>query len=244
MNRYAVALIASCTSLVATGASAQDAIMALNPTTMIGYAGTTAGNAYKPRDFGPRLSRTRAQPRTSSVNAAQIAARTSYRPDPAVRRQVYLRAVAGFQKASPEDAAKLRVQLANGRLRSGVASYMGRYGMSANNVIDTTTLYLAAAWFASRASAGDPSPAQMSGLRRQVALTYAGMPQVLGASNAAKQELAEGNIIQASLASTLANQAARDPKIAGAVRAAVTRAVADMYHLDLTRLNLTGGGFR
>lgn len=230
--------------LAAAPLAAQDFVPALDPTTMVGYAGTVAAGQYAQRDFGARLARSRAQPRSPAASAAGLAARTSYRPDPAVRRQVYTRAIATIQKANPEDAAQLRTQLGNGQLRAGVASYLGRYGMSANNVVDTTALFLAAAWFASRASAGDPSPAQMRGLRTQVALTFATMPRLLSASNAAKQELAESNIIQASLSSTLANQAARDPKIAGAVRAAAVRAVRETYQLDLSRLNLTANGLR
>lgn len=244
MNRYIVTLIASCASLVATGASAQDAIMALNPTTMIGYAGTTAGNAYKPRDFGPRLSRARSRPRPAAVSPIAVISRIAFRPDPAVRRQAYSHAVAAIQRVSPPDAAQLRTQLASGRLRSAATSYLGRYGMSPNNLVDTTALYLASAWFATRASAGDPSPAQMAGLRRQVALTFATMPRVLGAGDAAKQALAEANIIQAALTGSLANAAAADPKVAGSVRINVARAVQDTYQLDLTRLNLTAQGLR
>lgn len=70
------------------------------------------------------------------------------------------------------------------------------------------------------------------------------MPQVLSATNAAKQELAEANIIQAVITGSLANRPASDAKVAGAVRAAVTRAVRDMYQLDLTRMTLTAQGLR
>ena len=238
------AIFALPAMLVASPLAAQDVAPALDPTTMIGYAGTVAAGQYAQRDFGRQLSRTRSQPRAPAANAAALAARTSYRPDPAVRQQVYARAVATIQKASPEDAAQLRTKLANGTLRAAATKYLSGYGMSPNNVVDTTALYLASAWFASRASAGDPPPAQMKGLRRQVALTFATMPRLMGASNAAKQELAEANIIQSVIAGSLANQAASDPKIAGSVRASVVRAVRDMYQLDLTQLNLTAQGLR
>ena len=243
MHRHLIVSAAALAALAAP-AAAQDPIMALNPTTMIGYAGTTAGNAYKPRDFGPRLSRARAQPRARPVNPAGVIARTAFRPDPAIRQQAYTRAVATVQQASLQDAAQLRTQLASGRIRTAAASYLGRYGMSPNNLVDTTALYLASAWFATRASAGDPSAAQMAGLRRQVALTFSTMPRVLGASDAAKQVLAEANVIQAVITGALANAAAANPRAAGSVRTNVARAVQDTYQLDLTRLNLTAQGLR
>lgn len=213
--------------------AAQDIAPALDPGTMIGYAGVVAAGEYAQRDLGSRLTKARAQPRAPVASPAAIVARTSYRADPAVRRKVYTRAVATIQKASPQDAAQLRTQLANGQLRAGVAAFLQRYGMSANNVVDTTPLYLATAWFAAWADSGNPSLAQVRGLRAQVAQAYATMPGLLRASDAAKQELAEATIIEAWLASTMANQAAQDRKIAGAVRAAVTRAVRDMYQLDI-----------
>lgn len=242
MNRYTIALVASCASLVATGAAAQDAIMALNPTTMIGYAGTTAGNAYARRQVGPRLVARRAAP--ARVNVAQVLSRTAFVPNPAVKAQVYARAVAHLQRVSPPDAAKLRAELVSGRMHKAVADYLARYGMSANNLVDTTAVYLAAAWFASRADTGDPSPAQMKGLRAQVASVYATMPQVLGADAAAKQELSEANVLQAWVSSSIANQAARDPATAGQSRAAIVQGVKATYQLDLARMNLTSQGLR
>lgn len=244
MNRSTLAAAAALATLAAP-AFAQDAIMALNPTTMIGYAGTTAGNAYKPRDFGPQLNRTRSQPRApAQANPAAVLARTAFQPSAAVRQQAYARAVAVIGRASPEDGARLRTALSSGQIRTAAARYLGNYGMSPNNLVDTTALYLASAWFAAHANGGDPTPAQMKGLRRQVALTYSTMPRVLAASSAAKQELAEANIIQAVIAGALANQAAADPKIRGTVRTSVSGAVRETYGLDLTRLNLTAQGLR
>lgn len=242
MNRYTAVLVAGCTTLMATAGTAQDPILALNPTTMIGYAGTTAGNAYARRQVGPKLAARRAAP--SQVNVAQVLSRTAFTPNPAVKSQVYARAVAHLQQVSPPDAAKLRAELVSGRMHKAVAAYLSRYGMSANNLVDTTAVYLAAAWFASRADTGDPSPAQMKGLRAQVASVYATMPQVLAANNAVKQELSEANVFQAWVSSSIANQAAADPATSRQSRAAVVQGVKATYQLDLSRMNLTNEGLR
>lgn len=239
---YKVAIPASLL-LFATAAQAQDISPAFDMTTMSNW--TSQGAALEQMK---RQTRTQIAPRRAPVHPkiapAQIIARMAYRPDPAVRRQVYLRAVAAIQKGSPQDAAQLRGQLASGKLRATVAQYLANYGMSPNNVVDTTALYLASSWFASRASAADPSPAQMRGLRQQVAVVFSSMPALLGASNAAKQELAEASIVQSVIASALANKAAADPKVAGIVKSSAVRAVGDMYQIDLLQLNLTGQGLR
>lgn len=245
MNRITTALAAGCASILATTASAQDAIMALNPTTMIGYAGTTAGNAYKPRDFGPRLTasaRPSAAPRR--VTAAQVVARTTYRPDAAVRNQVYARAVQMMAKGGSADAEKLRQILMSGKMRNEVAGILGRYGMSPDNLVDTTALYLAVAWLTTHGNNGAPSAAQLGGLRRQVALAYGSIPQIMTMSNAAKQELAESNILQASLASTLAEQAGKDAATSAKARAVIANWVQQSYSVDLRRMNLTAQGLR
>lgn len=226
--------------------AAQDISPALDPTSMIGHAGTIAADQHLRREMGARLASRSAAPTRarSGPSLPQVMARTAFRPDPAVRQQVYARAVAQMQKVNPADAAKLKQELVSGRMRKAVADYLARYGMSANNLVDTTAVYLAAAWFASRASTGDPTPAQFRGLRAQVASVYATMPQVLGASNAVKQELSEANIFQAWVSSSVANEAARNPRASARARAAVVQGVKASYQLDLSRMNLTAQGLR
>lgn len=243
MNRHSTAVFAVFAIIAgAAPVVAQDPILALNPTTMIGYAGTTAGNAYAQRRVGTRL--TQRQPTRSTVNPAQVIARTGFRPDPRVRNQVYARTVAQVRKVSPPEAAKLRQLLVSGSFHTQAAAYLARYGMSANNLVDTTSLYLASAWYASRGSSADPTPAQMRGLRRQVAMAMAATPESVNASNALKQEVAEASIIQAMFVGSLANEAARNPAAAGPLRAAAVRGAKASYQIDLSRMNLTANGLR
>lgn len=233
-----MAAIALAGSAGTTAAYAQ--VMALSPTTMIGYAGTTAAGQYAQRQLGTRVSSPPAA--RPSASPQQILARANYQPDPAVRQQVYSRAVALVQKISPPDAAKLRQALSSGAVRSEVAGFLSQNGMSANNVIDTTAVYLGFAWFASRGSDGTPNRAQLQGLRRQLAVAFASTPALVGANNALKSEIAEANMLQASLSSTLGNQAAANPQIADKVRAAAVKGVQTSYHIDLSRMNLTARG--
>lgn len=245
MMRKSMAACAAA-AMVLPSAPVAAQVMALSPTTMIGYAGTTAAGRQAQRSIGARLSApNRMALRAGGAAApAAAAARLSYQPDAAVRNRVYGRTIAQIEKSSPKDAAQVRQVLTSGAMRRDVARHMARYGMSPNNLADTTALYLATAWMASRGSDADPTPAQMKGLRAQVAGVMAGMPAMAGASNATKAEIAEANIVQAAFASAAGGHAARDASFAPTVRSAVVRGVKDSYQMDLSRLNLTNSGLQ
>ncbi|NJR78472.1 DUF6683 family protein [Sphingomonas corticis] len=243
MTRLGRLLIGALT-MIAPPAAAQDVVMALDPTLMTGWSGVAAAGEYAKRDFGTRLSRSSARRSALAATPAATAARLAYQPDAAVRNRVYGRTIAQIEKSSPKDAAQVRQLLMSGAMRRDVARHMARYGMSPNNLADTTGLYLATAWMASRGSNADPTPAQMKGLRAQVAGVMAGMPAMAGASNATKAEIAEANIVQAAFASAAGGHAARDASFAPTVRSAVVRGVKGSYQMDLSRLNLTNSGLR
>jgi hypothetical protein len=231
-------------AMLAPSAAAQDVVMALDPTLMTGWSGVAAAGEYAKQDFGTRLSRSSARRSSLAATPARPAASLAFRPDAAVRQQVHQRVLANIRKSNPQDAAYLKKVFESGAMRQKVSSYMRRYGMSIDNVADTTALYLATAWLATRADAGDPTPAQMRGLRAQVAGTWASMPQFGNATNAMKQEIAEANVIFATFAGEFAGRAARDPKLAAVVRRNTIANVRDSYQMDLSRLNLTSAGLR
>jgi hypothetical protein len=225
--------------LFATPATAQDIPPALDMTLMVGWAGQGAALEQMKQEMGLSKSRPRAaKPRP--VRPAQFA----FRPDPVARQRVHARVIAQVRRSDPADATKLATALGSGQFTRDLSRYLAGYNMSANDLADTTALYLAMAWLATRASSADPTRAQMQGLRRQVAATLASMPTMARASNAAKQEWAESNLIQASFASVTANEAARNPGYAAKARPIVARGVMSSYRIDLLRLDLTDRGLR
>jgi hypothetical protein len=244
MKRFGwiVATVTGTVAVIGAGAPAAAQVFALNPTTMVGYAGVAAAGQHARRQIGTRIAQR--QPVRTSVSPAQVVARASFRPNPAVRNQVYARTVALAGKMSADDAAKLRGLFASGKFRTEITKYMSPYGMSPNNVVDATALYLASAWYASRANSGDPTPAQMRGLRRQVALAMAATPGMLTASDALKQEIAEASLIQAMFSGSLAIEGAKNPAASGPMRAAAVNGVKASYQIDLSRMNLTANGLQ
>ena len=231
-------------SLVGAALPASAQVFALNPTTMVGYAGTAAAGSYARRQIGTRIVQRRAPAARPTVAPAQALARANFRPVPAARNQVYARTVALAAKMNAGEAATLRAFFASGKFRAGIIKYMAPYGMSPNNVVDATALYLASAWYASRANGGDPTRAQMNGLRRQIALAMADTPGMLSASDALKQEIAEASLIQAMFSGSLATEGAKNPAASGPMRAAAVNGVRASYQIDLSRMNLTANGLQ
>lgn len=223
--------------MLSTSAFAQDAIVALNPTLMAGWSGNVAAHEQPQRQFGGSMQQPR---RAHSTAPTQFA----FRPDPAVRQRVYARAVAQAKKNDPGEAAKLRQLLQSGVLTRDMRTYLGRYGMSPNNVADTTALYLALAWQIANGTPNDPSRAQMLGLRGQVASTFAGMPNFARASGAVKQDLSEANLIQAAYAANIGNAMEKDPSLLPRAKAAMVKGVMSLYGLDLRRVTLTDRGLQ
>ena len=240
MKSIAIILAASAL-VVAPPAAAQDAVMALNPTLMVGTTGTYAtDNGGIRRRVGARLQSRRAAVPVRGAPAGRL----TFRVNPAIRQQVHSRAVAQLQRVNAGEAAKLRQILASGSLNREANGYLAKYGMSQNNLADTTALYLALASIGSRGSNGTPTRAQMVGLRNQLAASMFATPEFARASDATKQELSEANIVQAGLLSSLANEAARNPSFAPTARNAIVQGAKATYGINLLPMNLTNQGLR
>lgn len=235
-----IIIIGSVALLTAVSVDAQ--VVALNPTTMVGYAGVAAAGRQAQRSVGPRITARSAlrSPGPTTASAAQL----SFRPSATVRQQVYARTLAAMRNEDPKEIAELRQLLDSGIVARDSTNYLRRYGLSPTNVADATALYLAQAWLTTRGSAGDPTSAQMRGLRDQVAAAFAATPGMTQASDTTKQEIAESNLLQAMFASMLANRAAKEPGFAPVARRAAARGVQATYRIDLLSLNLTDQGLR
>jgi hypothetical protein len=235
-----VALLAS----VAAPAAAQDIAPAFDMTMMAGWTGQGAAVEQIRRETGTRLAPRSPAAARPQVSLAQAVAQSAFRPDPRIRAQVYARAVAMMQRSGAKDIGQFRDVLVSGKVRATSAAALARNGMSADNVVDTTALYLAYAWLAVHGSDGDPNPAQLRGVRQQVARAFAATPALLRTSPAVKQQVSESNIVQAALASWFASAAKANPKLTRTVRLGVAGWVRDSYQLDLTRMTLTANGLR
>jgi hypothetical protein len=115
--------------------------------------------------------------------------------------------------------------------------------MSATNVIDCMTAYLATAWMATRGTDADPSEDQTRGLRAQLVAKLLQMPTLANASDVLKQEVADSNVMEGLIVGQYGAAAHEGRGSSDAIRAAVAKGAQATCGIDLKKLELTSAGF-
>lgn len=183
------------------------------------------------------------QPSRLALAPAAAHARLAYRVDPALGQRLLDRYIARIGAREPATAAQLKAIFARKSPMSVSSRWLGRYGMTPTNAADAAAAYLSTAWLIARGNNGDPSRAQITGLRDQMAQALVATPRFIGAGNAAKQEFAQSMLVQAMVNGALLQGASRDATRARAVAAAVAGGVKSSFGIDVRMLRLTGEGF-
>lgn len=117
------------------------------------------------------------------------------------------------------------------------------YGLRTDNVADAYAVYWISAWEASRGIVGSTETrVRVQAVKAQAAQAITQAPVFATATDAQKQEFADGLLVQAALISAHAEAAASDPAQMRAVSAAV-RTGAKRFGLDLDTMELTPTGF-
>lgn len=182
-------------------------------------------------------------PETPDLSAATARRHLFYRLDPALGQRLLDRYVARVASSDPATAARLRDIFARTPPLTVGTRWLGRYGMTPRNAADAAAAYLSTAWLISRGDNGDPSRAQITGLRDQLAQALAATPGFVRAGDAVKQEFAHTMLVQAMVDGAIMSGAARDPARTRAVADTTVSAVKASFGLDLRALRLTARGF-
>lgn len=179
------------------------------------------------------------QPLTS---ATVDSARLTFTPILANRQQNLAGFVAKTRAQSPENAARMEQLFASTDVFATLAQELAPKGLRIDNLADAFTVYWITAWEVSHGISGsDTSRAQAQAVKAQVSRTLLTMPEVISASAAQKQELAEVLLIQTALISASAESASNDDEF-DAVGKAVRRG-AQAIGLDLDAMVLSEAGF-
>lgn len=177
-----------------------------------------------------------------TVSAAAVRARLSFHPDPALSRRVMAAYIGRVRAGDPATASQLQRSFAAQPVAAMAGKWLRPYGMSPTNAADAAAAYLSTAWLVAHGNNGDPTRAQIVGLRDQLARAMAGTPALLNASDATKQEFAETLLIQAAVNGALLQGAGSDPDRVKQVSATVARSVRSTFGIDLQRSRLTATG--
>lgn len=180
-------------------------------------------------------------PKPAAPDAATLAA-LRYTPSKERRAANMASFVAKTRKADAKAGDDLAKSFAASDLVEEMRAPLSKYGLRIDDVADAYTVWWANSWQASRGVDDDLSNATVAAIRRQVvgALTQTGA--IRGASDAAKQELAETLLIQGAIMAAAVAQAKGQPELMPTVRAGALRSAQGMG-LDLSKMELTETGF-
>ncbi len=175
---------------------------------------------------------------------AGAAARLSltYAPDAARTRANLADFVARSRAADPAGADALEQSFAGTDVIGAIGAAMRQAGLDKNNMADAYAVWAVNAWSAAHGDLSETPPATLRAVADQVALAFLNTPDLAGADDAAKQQLAETLLVQAALISANAEAAAGDAALSRQVARAV-RQGASASGLDLDRIRLTATGF-
>jgi hypothetical protein len=185
---------------------------------------------------------TRRAPGAAAPARAVSPAAFAYRPSQEVRR----RNVAGFVKkltaANPQGAGEVRRLVEDPTLFAKIDRALRGVGGRTDNAADAFASYWIAAWYAAHGRDDTPDAATFAAVRRQAADALGAVPQLAGAGDAVKQQVAEANLVQAVLIAATMEGVGRDPAARGRIAAAVRKG-ARASGLDLDAIALTRNGF-
>lgn len=121
---------------------------------------------------------------------------------------------------------------------------MSVYGLRLDDAADAAAVYLVAAWLGTHGSDGNPTPAQMAGVRRQVAQAMTTNPAALRATDATKQERADAAILQAAVIGAAVSGAQGNAVSLARIRSTVAAGTRSITGLNLFSLELSDIGLR
>lgn len=182
------------------------------------------------------------QDRRAAARTPLPTASLTYTPSPERRRANYAHFIAKARARDPQAAASLEKDLAATDLIARAAPELDRYGFRIDNVGDAYAAWWLNAWLAARQRTDTPPMRQIAAVRAQAAQAMAAIPEIARAADAAKQEMAEANLLQSLLIGASLEHAKNDPAQLRRIAAAV-REGARASGLDLDTMDLTDQGF-
>jgi hypothetical protein len=166
----------------------------------------------------------------------------SFRVSSTDRQQNITRFITNLRATDPAAADNWAQVFATNDVFGAIDQAMGQLGLDSTNLADAYAVYWTNAWLGAQGRTDDLPSAQLIAVRNQAAQALLATPQVIAATDAQKQEIAEGLLIQAALIDASVKQAQGDPTLLPQVQTAIKQG-AQTIGLNLDRFSLTDRGF-
>ena len=166
----------------------------------------------------------------------------SYAPSRERRIANLARFVGKSRAVDRGDAEHMERLFASGDFIDRIGDVLAPMGLRVDNLADAYAIWWITAWNTYRGEKNNPGRAMSEAVSAQAARALSARPEVLGASDAEKQELAEALLTQMTFISMAAGQHRNDAAKLRALAAAVDQGARRMG-LDLSSMQLTEDGF-
>lgn len=183
----------------------------------------------------------RGTPTARGTAPATPTGRMTYTPSPTRRRENMTAFAAQLRSADPDAAAEFERMAGSQDLIAAMTPGLAKAGLSPNNVADAYAAWWVISWNTSRSINADPPPATMRAVSGQVAAVLTNNPDFARASDAERQTMAEGLLLQGALIESTRDQI-RDPAQIEQLKHNV-RTGARKAGIDLDAVRLTPEGF-
>lgn len=177
-----------------------------------------------------------ALPSTSQKNAL------TFLSSSALRKRNLEAFVSRMREQNPTNADQMEQLFASADIIGAIGKGLAPFGLRTDNVADAYTVYWMSAWQASIGRTEIFQRDLVVKVKIQVTNALLAIPEIIGATNAQKQEFAEALLVQTALIDASMEQAAGDGNQKRAIASAVRKGASAMG-LDLDAMTLTENGF-
>ncbi|WBV45325.1 DUF6683 family protein [Pseudoroseomonas cervicalis] len=167
-----------------------------------------------------------------------------FNADPARRQAAVNRMVQAARATNPAAGAEIERFFTSQDIFGVIEQWMQPYGLRMDDIADVMAVRLAGAWMASRGRDDDPTPAQMTALRNQMAEAMQRIPALTNAGDAERQEVADLALIQAALISSAVTGAKNNPAQLRQIQQMAVNDIRGSMRIDLQAVELTDAGLR
>jgi hypothetical protein len=184
------------------------------------------------------------RPKTTKVTVTKAEiGKFSYNPSAAVRQRIITQLAEDVRENDPDAAQKIEQNFISNDVIGRTNKIMVASGLNSNNLADAYAFYWANAWQAFSGRNENLSKTEIAAIRSQTTRILLATPQLVNATDAQKQGIAELMMIQAVFVSATIDNVKSDPTQLANAKASIARG-AKSFGLDFDRMTLTPQGFQ
>jgi hypothetical protein len=170
------------------------------------------------------------------------AAVTRFKRDPRVSKEVEQIFIDGIRAYDTAAATELQRVFSENDIWAALAPGLEQYQLSPTDAADAMAVYLIGGWQTANGIEADPTLAEIAAVRSQMDAVLRAVPDFGKSSDAEKQKMAEGLMLQTMLFEMMTDAVKTDPAATKKVRSDVREGMKATLNIDPLALKMTATG--